>query len=357
MNTPPLVTTGPSVTQPGYYGKAGTQVLFGDTTINDEGRSGGRIQAGVWLNPCHMFGIEGDYLGLDDGTAHFREWSSGDPIISRPFYDVTRPANDPQNIEKVAFPRLNTGSVDGSVSVDATTSFQSAGGRFRFYIDSQQCCWSDPCCPERTVRSGWRTDFLLGYRYLRLDDRLGVREELTSTDVTLPGAFLVQDQFNAENRFNGGELGLSMLMRRGRWSLELNPRIALGSTHEVVNITGSTRTTQANGSNSTATGGLLALSSNIGQYSTDQFAVVPELGLTLGYQLSPHVQLNFGYSFIYWSCVARAGDQIDYKVNPDLIPGSGAGPVTNPNLLHPAFSFQETSFWAQGINLGVACTW
>ena len=90
MNTPPLVTSGPSPQQPGYYGAPGTQVLFGDSLINGEGRSGGRLQCGIWLNPCHMFGIEGEYLALGDEVVHFRDWSSGDPILSRPFYDVTR---------------------------------------------------------------------------------------------------------------------------------------------------------------------------------------------------------------------------------------------------------------------------
>ncbi len=341
MNTPPLVTSGPSPQQPGYIGSAGTQVLFGDSAINGQGSSGGRIQFGLWLNSCHMFGIEGEYVGLGDETTHFYDWSSGDPILSRPFFDVA-PTENQQNVEKIAFPRGNPGSIDGSVAVDALTRFQSAGVRLRFYLDSDQCCWSNPWCPCQVVQYGWRTDLLIGYRFLRLDDQLGVRENLTSTDPEVPGAFLVQDQFGTENQFNGGELGLSMTMRRGRWSLEIDPRVALGSTHEIVNINGSTRTTQADGTNSVASGGLLALPSNIGQYTASEFAVVPELDLNLGYRVSQHLQFNFGYSLIYWSCVARAGDQIDFNVNDTLIPNSGvphAGPAA------PAFAFHQTSFW------------
>jgi hypothetical protein len=355
MNTPALVTTGPSTTQPGYFGAPGTTVLFGDRAINNEGRSGGRLQAGLWLNCSQTFGIEGEYLALDNEGDHFRQWSSGDPILSRPFFDVTRPANDPQNVEKVAFPRGNTGSVDGSVSVDSLTRFQSAGARLRFCVGCRDCCWANPCCPDQGVPGGFRTDFLVGYRFLRLDDRLGVREELTETVPTSLGAFLVQDEFDSENQFHGGELGLSFAVHRGRWSLEFIPKIAMGVTNEIVDINGSTRTTAANGTNTTAQGGLLALSSNIGHYTSNQFAVVPELGLNLGYQLTSHVQLTFGYSFIYWSRVARAGSQIDYQVNPDLLPNSTTTP--NPALLHPAFSFQETGFWAQGLNFGVACSW
>ena len=134
------------------------------------------------------------------------------------------------------------------------------------------------------------------------------------------------------------------------------PKIALGNTQQMVDINGSTRTTQADGTNTVATGGLLALSSNIGHYEQNQFAVVPEIGLTLGYQVSRHLQLNFGYSFIYWSSVARAGDQINIKVNPDLIPPSSGTPA-NPSLNHPAFAFQDTSFSAQGVNFGMTFSW
>ena len=347
MATPPLVTTGPSPQQPGYLGSPGTVVLFGDSPLNSDVRSGGRLQIGAWLNRCETFGVEGEYSALGEETTHFREWSSGDPILSRPFFDVTRPASDPQNVEKVAFPRGNSNSLDGSVSVDALTRFQSAGARLRFCIDCGEDCCSNPCCPPCGVSRSWHTDFILGYRFLRLDDGLAIREELTSTDVTAPGAFLVQDQFNTENQFHGAELGLVMVMRSGRWSLEVIPKVALGNSQQTVDINGSTRTTQADGTNTVATGGLLALSSNIGHYEQNQFAVVPEVGLTLGYQVSRHLQLNFGYSFIYWSSVARAGDQIDIKVNPDLIPPSSGTPA-NPSLNHPAFAFQDTSFWRKG---------
>ena len=211
MNTPPLVTTGPTPAQPGYVGAAGTQILFGASPINSEGRSGGRLQCGLWLNPCGTIGIEGEYLALANQTAHFDEWSSGDPILSRPFFDVTRPPNDPQNVEKVAFPRGNPSSVDGSVAVNAPTRFQSAGARFRFLMTNQDYCCPDPCRDGCVSHGNCHVDLLLGYRFLRLDDRLAVREQLTSTDPALPGAFLVQDQFDTMNQFHGGELGLSII--------------------------------------------------------------------------------------------------------------------------------------------------
>ena len=50
----------------------------------------------------------------------------------------------------------------------------------------------------------------------------------------------------------------------------------------------------------------MALPSNIGHYSRDQFSVVPEVGLNVGYQLTRHVSLSAGYTCIYWSNVHTA---------------------------------------------------
>ena len=216
---------GPIATAAGLLERARTVVLFGGSPLNSDVRSGGRLQIGGWLDRCETIGVEGEYLALAEETTHFRDWSSGDPILSRPFYDVTRPASDPQNVEKVAFPRGDSDSLDGSVSVDALTRFQSAGARLRFCIDCGEDCCSNPYSPQCGISRSWHTDFLLGYRFMRLDDGLAIREELTSTDLTAPGAFLVQDQFGTENQFHGAEMGLAMVVRaaagRWRWSPRL----------------------------------------------------------------------------------------------------------------------------------------
>jgi len=47
---PPLVTNG-------TLGAPGTAILFGNTTVNDGWRSGGRLQAGYWFDPTHTRGI------------------------------------------------------------------------------------------------------------------------------------------------------------------------------------------------------------------------------------------------------------------------------------------------------------
>ena len=361
---PPLVTTGPNAANPGYIGTPGTTVLFGDQTVNNYTESGGRIQAGMWLNACATIGFEGEYFGLADENTNYYIWSDGNPIVSRPFYDVGR-TTPIENVELVAFPRGSASSLDGAINIGLTTRFHGAGAHFLFTTCRQEGCSSDDCgCA--TYHDRFRADFVAGYRFLDLEDQLGITETLTTTsptpvDPTNPtgaqgvSAFLVHDQFNTQNSFNGGDLGMKFAFERNRWSLDLFPRIALGSTHSVVDISGSTRTTNPAGVESTSTGGLLALSTNIGHYTQDNFSVVPELDMNLGFQFTRHTRVVIGYNVLYWNKVARAGEQIDRSVNSTLLPNSGATPTGD--LTHPQFSFQEGGFWAQGINVGLDCRW
>jgi hypothetical protein len=100
---------------------------------------------------------------------------------------------------------------------------------------------------------------------------------------------------------------------------------------------------------------LLAQTSNIGNYSRNTFGVVPELAGNIGYAITPRLRLICGYTFIYWSSVARAGSQIDTDVNSTLLPNSPNPP--SGDLRHPQFVFHEAPFWAQGISAGLDYRW
>jgi len=355
MKIPPLVTTGPSVDQPGYLGSPGTIILFGDSRINSFGRSGIRLTAGTWLNACQTIGIEGDYFGLETATTNYSATSGGSPILSRPFYDLSPTQADPSqivgpNVENVAAPDI----ISGTVSVSAQTRLQSAGLRMLINLCCSQQCYDYDCMPSLNGPGGRRLDFLIGYRYARLSDSLSINENLTSLESTAPGMFLVNDSFQTQNVFNGLELGTVMQHYRGRWNLELTTKMALGNSRQSVTINGSTVTTQ-NGVSTTDVGGLLAQSTNIGQYARNQFAVMPELGLNLGYQITPRLRILAGYTFLYWSRVVRAGDQIDMNVNSRLLPND-TRPLAG-DTRHPMFAYQDADFWAQGINAGLDYRW
>jgi hypothetical protein len=123
----------------------------------------------------------------------------------------------------------------------------------------------------------------------------------------------------------------------------------VGNNHELLDVSGATTSAVPGMATVTRAGGLLALASNSGHFSRDHTVVIPEVGLKVGYEVTAGLRVYAGYSVLYWGEVARAGSQIDPNVNPRLMP-----PVTSPvGPLRPAARFEDSGFWAQGINLGL----
>jgi hypothetical protein len=191
---------------------------------------------------------------------------------------------------------------------------------------------------------------LVGYAFFGLEEGLSVREDLfpTSPGIAPGTALVVQDAFRTRNEFHGGQVGASVQRRTGALWYQIDGLLALGDTRQTVLIDGSTSTTTPNGVRSVAPGGLLAQSSNSGMHRRDRFSVVPQLGLKLGYAVNEQVQVTLGYSFLYWTGVARPGDHVDLGVNPNLIP-----PARPLGPARPAFAFRDGDLWAQGLTLGV----
>ena len=236
----------------------------------------------------------------------------------------------------MAFPGLSNGSISASA---LTTGLLGAGALLRANL----CCG---CC--------YRIDWLGGYRYLTLSDQLGINETLTSTSPTnfiVPGTTLaVSDRFATRNTFNGFNTGLSAQFQRGAWGVQGLAMIAVGDNFRAVDINGSTTVTVPGMPSVTNTGGLLALPSNIGHYSSDHAAVIPVFGANLYYQIRPWLLANVGYTFLLWPQVVRSADAIDTAVNPNLLPP--ANPLAG-GPTHPVFTGGTSTFWAQGINVGL----
>lgn len=206
-------------------------------------------------------------------------------------------------------------------------------------------------------------------RYLNLDEDLTIIEQNTivgaSRFTTANGTLVaplgttstVTDLFKVDNDFYGVMLGLTGEWRKGMWSLQLLGRVSLGETRQRVEIAGSQVVSVPGASTGTFPGGLLARPSNIGTYSDNQFTAVPEVGLNVGCQLTPHLKLFAGYSFLYWSNVVRVGDQIDRSVNVAGIPFFPQPPAIPTGTPRPLPTLTDTDFWAQGVNVGLEWKW
>jgi hypothetical protein len=332
---PALVTAGsPTDPLPGALGQPGTTVLFGGHNDTDS-RSGARFTAGVWFDDHQQIGIEASYffLGARSPTSTFDSTAPGAAaVLARPFFDVL---GGRQDASLVAFPGLTS----GSITVGTPSYLQGA--------ETNWVCgvWHGECL---------HVALLAGFRWLNLHEDLNVAEndQVDPTSPFLSGAAIsVQDNFDTLNNFYGGQLGGRATWQHDNWDMELCTRVALGDTHEIAGIAGSTSITSL-GSVQRFPSGFLALASNSGRFSTDHFAVVPEVDVNLGYRITRWLRVFIGYSFLYWSDVARPGDQVDTGLNRHEVPTSRlAGPATGP--ARPAFSFVQSDYWAQGLNFGM----
>ena len=159
------------------------------------------------------------------------------------------------------------------------------------------------------------------------------------------------DRFETTNNFYGGQLGTRMEWTWGRWSVDLTTKLALGTTQEKADHQRRHDGFPASGPGTSATGGILATSANIGEYYQSPFAIVPELDLNLAFAITPHLTARIGYTFIYWSNVLRPGDQVNSTVSPQLIPSDPSYGQAGPN--QPQYQASTTSYWAQGLNVGL----
>ena len=300
--TPPLLTTSPGSTpqaQAGVLGQPNTTVLFGDEELNTGLHAGGRMSFGLWLDRCEESGLEFSYFVLGENTQTYSNASMGNPILARPFFNVTTGAQDSQLI---AYPN----AFSGTFKRNSTENFQGAEALWRQAI---------------VHGSDGRIDVLAGYRFQRLTDGLEIADSVTGRHGRHRAGTTVNvaDTFHTRNDFNGGELGFATQWHRNRWSLDTLLKLGIGQTHTQVLINGWT-TVIANGTTAGYSGGHLALPSNMGTHDSQQFSVMPEIGFTLGYDLTSRLKATAGYTLLYWSNVARPGDQIDLNVDPRQFP-------------------------------------
>ena len=344
---PPLVTTSPINTpQAGAGVLPAAETLFGNERVDDDARHGGRLTFGCWLVDGEFWGLEGHYFTLDEASTNFTASSTfsdgigpDDIILARPFFNVL---TNQQDAALVAFPDFDLlGTIvdlDGTVDVRTSSNVQSAGALLRKLL------WVD-------FASNWRVDLLGGYRFFRLDDSVTIDDEFTTMGGLLaPTTFASTDDFQAQNEFHGGEVGVTAQVFEGRWSLELLGKVALGNNNESVRINGF-NSISVLGTPVTTPGGLLTQPTNIGEFSRNEFAVLPEGALTLRCDVTCNMRASVGYTVMYLDRVVRSGDQIDVALNPSQIGGTLVG---DPR---PAFAFRENSFWVQGITAGVEYRW
>ena len=350
-NFPLLTTSGPAAG--GVPGNPSTQSLVGTDNLGYNRFSGFRAETGFYCDPARRFGL---YLGgfLTEQRTNITSVSSdatGQPLYARPFINAATGLPD---VLLVSFPTFASGSAQVTTS---SFLYGAEGGSWTNLYRS---------CPDYACLGN--LNFIGGFRYLELYENLRIQQQ---TNI-LPGASAffdgktyggpatigVFDEFEVHNRFYGGQVGLNGDLRYGRWYLGGAAKLALGVMNERSDIRGFSSISAANtapaglSANSVVPGGLYANANTIGRFNNDQFAVIPEFSVNLGYTVTSWLTATVGYNYLYVSRVARPGDQVTHTVDPSTIPTSasfgvgGVGPIGQRDVV-------QSSYWMQGVNFGL----
>ena len=316
VHAPPLLTTG-SLASEGIIGQGNTSVLFGNEFIQNEMRPGGKLTIGWWFDPSQtQGGIEWHYFELSGQRIRFNAGDDSQSfVIARPIIDGSTGDNGSVIIAN--------DTQSGTIRISSDLQLTSTGIVFHDLLWGNQFT---------------RVDYLVGYRHTHLYDALKTREILAPLDANGgfdPDTVVTRvDQFRTVNQFDGADFGLKgWWSRNGKLAITGLSKIAIGANNNNVIIDGYTK--EGSGRSATTTsGGVLTSPSNIGRHGQQQFGIVSEIGLGLEWEPACFWKFNLGYTWFYWSEVARAVSQVDTRLDDS------------------ASRLNTTSFWAQGLTAG-----
>lgn len=328
FQTPALVTCTP-LGGDGALDSPNAVVVAGDDRSAGEIRSGARFKGWYWLGEEQNWAVGGDFWFLENKSRREAFVTDNDTLYWRPFKNT-----DPDVFDEDA-------QLGDEIEYRRRSRVYSAGAHLRRYICG--CCETS-CCGS----SGYRLDALVGFRYLALDEGLSVHEQAEFG----PVRFNLNDRFTTHNDFYGAEIGLLGEYEDGPWVFTGLMRTALGSVNHLVSIQGNSSQVPAAPFPDPTPGGLLAQVTNIGTTNTSDFAVLTELGASVGYQITSRLRTTFGYTFLYLSNVARPGDQVDRQVDGRFLNPNEPFPF-DPPAMNPMRRLATTDVWIQGMSFGV----
>lgn len=339
----PLITTGSAGDAvPGAIGQPGTTVVYGNQHYDYNRVSGVRGMIGGYGGTDRdlCFDIDGFWIFSNEKHFHQSSNSDGSPLIARPFINV---ATGLEDAELVSSPGLFSGSSKATVKTNLW------GGEFNI---------GHHACDDESAAGS----IFIGFRYLRLFEKITVQDEsfalaggnlsFNTLDVAAGETLLDEDTFRTNNHFYGGQLGLRGEFLVNKWiSLSFFAKVAVGSTQEKYKTSGTTTWESGTVGDQYATGGVLVQPNNSVHESKWKFSWVPEAGVNFGIEPFGHMRFLVGYSFMWWSNVARPGEQMDRNVNPGQMPRSDT--FYTPVMQSASTHIDQQSFWLQTLNFGV----
>lgn len=324
---PALITTSDPRTLPilPEGGPNNVKTVFGDD-IDGEISGGFRMDVGKYLT--ENVGIGGRFWWMaNNDDSYYASGDGSQMSIGRPFYNVAIPSNDALLV--AIEPELPVDpDFTGSIAARSELKLWAAEAYARLKLMCNKGC---------------RLDLIGGYSHFEIEDTLGIASETIDEETARIRRYV--DYFNTDNRFDGGQVGFEMMLTHGRWMARSLTKVHLGNMNQRVRIFGASSDQTPPVTPSITSGGLLAMG-NQGEWSRDKFAFAPEANFKLGYCLNNNVFLSVGYTLIYFDNVSLVGDVIDPTADGLFL---NSGQFGN----RPAFEFDDSSLWVQGLDFGV----
>jgi hypothetical protein len=348
----PLVVTGP-VTDPypGALDQPNTKILYGGDGLHYNPFSGMRLDAGIWFGGQSRFGFEMGGFTLEQKATQFTASGNalGQPFLARPFIDALTGFDNVYFVSQNFADPNRTALMTGGVEISSSSRLWAwdLNGLYNFHRDGD----SAVNLIGGFTSVGLRENMTFGETLRNLAPGGGVSYLGVPVPPTIP--VTTSDKFDTENTLYGAQLGARLHFQSGDLGVDLMGKAGIGVMQELVDIQGFTALGGPNNQFLARTpGGVYALLSNMGPHVQNRFGIAPQGNFDLTYNLTPNITLRAGYTFLYLNTVARPGNQINPKINPGLVPtdltyGTPGGPA------QPSFQFNTSSFWAQGINVGV----
>jgi hypothetical protein len=335
QQTPALVTSGPVTDpNPAALGQPDTKIVLGGNDLSGNFHSGVRLNLGYDLDADHTWQIGGSYFILEERTGQDGITGNGAPgsnVLARPFYNANA---GQQDADPISVP----GTMKGTFTADTPLRFNGGDLNIRWLaLDSGA--------------TGARVAFLAGFRYLSLDEKLLIGENL----VDLPGLgaagnqYMLHENFTTYDRFYGGQVGCDYEYRFGMFYVDALAKLGIGPTDETIAASANSRIIEPTTVVTSNNRALLVQPSNNGKYNRTEFSVVPEVGLTFGLQFNEYLSLGVGYNFLYWNQVARPGKSVDTTINIQALQAFDQIGPARPALTNAG----TTDFWAQGFSLSM----
>jgi hypothetical protein len=352
---PFLVLSGnPATDNPGAL-NAGGFPIASRSEVNYGGLSGVRASVGALLGGDGGLGIEagGFILPRQSKTLTYASDANGNPVYGFRYIDTPgNPATpNAEDIFQASVPPGNpfgVGPFAGSVAIASATRLWGTEANALL----------------GTGDGGSRLQVLAGFRYLDLSEAVSLILHSQAIDGGMvnflgntfpaPASITSNDTFRTRNQFYGGQIGARGEFGTGGLVFGVTGKVALGSMHEVVEVRGLSTLVSDTGAVTSVPVGQFAGPSNIGRRTRDEFAVMPEFEIKVGYQITSCLRATVGYDFLYVSRVARPGSQVDLIVNDSVNPVNGAfGVAPLDRTAFPRPLFNRTDFWAQGLTFGL----